>query len=62
MRVKFVFFNKITMAVESAYINVDHFEPSNESYKEAETAIFKHLYKDKSYNNEIVIMNYRIFK
>jgi hypothetical protein len=50
------------MAVESAYINVDHFEPTNDSYKEAETAIFKHLYKDKSYNNEIVIMNYRIFK
>ena len=60
MRIRFTYFNKITEKVESVYITIDKFDHSNESFDNAENAIFNHLYENKSYNNEIKLINYRI--
>lgn len=62
MRIKFVYFNKITGQVESVYISLAEFSKTNEAYDTAESAIFKHLYPEKTYNNEISLLNYCILK
>ena len=62
MRIKFVYFNKITGQVESVYISLEEFNKTNEAYNNAESAIFKHLYPEKAYNNEISLLNYCILK
>jgi hypothetical protein len=60
MRIRFTYFNKITGLVESVYIVLADFDKSNEAMDRAENAIFKHLYPEKPYNNEIKLINYRI--
>lgn len=62
MKVRFIYFNKINQSVESVYITLNAFEANTESYKKAEEEIFKHLYKDRVYSNEISILNYRIMQ
>ena len=62
MRIKFGYFNKITRQVESVYLSLADFNKTNEAYSLAENAIFKHLYPEKAYNNEINILNYCILK
>lgn len=62
MRIRFVYFNKITGQVESVYISLAEFNKTSEAYNTAENAIFKHLYPEKTYNNEINILNYFILK
>ena len=62
MRIKFVYFNKITGQVESVYISLAEFNRTNEAYNVAENAIFNHLYPGETYNNEINILNYCILK
>ena len=62
MRIKFVYFNKITGRVESVYMSLSEFNKSAEAYDKAENAIFKHLYPEKTYNNEISLLNYCILK
>ncbi len=62
MRIKFVYFNKITGQVESVYISLAEFSKTKEAYDSAENAIFKHLYPEKPYNNEINLLNYCILK
>ena len=62
MRIKFVYFNKITGQVESVYLSLADFNKTNEAYSLAENSIFKHLYPEKTCDNEINILNYCILK